>query len=763
MSVRKKKQTEKEKKFEEQEEGEVVSKWHPQARSGYQPRRRDAFSRSISPPNLIRSHRLRYTGEVPDEIEKTPYYVDLYHRSLQYGMTNDRSIRVNIVGNFGQGKTTLVRRLTERNLDGIEVTNGIDLAHFICEREYWGKLKYKREEEMVSRHQDTVYNMDIWDFGGQYIYYATHTLFHSKRAVYLLVVNLDLDLKDVIKDEDFPTQSGERNMEYFVKFWMNSIHSFIGSENGHEPPVIIVGTHKDLLMGNSETERQLKADEYFDNIRQLFDNTEVRNHIRTDFAIDNTNEKDESIERLRETIYKTGKTILGNFQIPKSWMVVETAIQQADIGKIVKFQRIKDLIRYETYVLESNEQIKLFLQYCHAKGTLIYFDEEPISEYVVLDPQYLINAFKSIITSKRFMKRSAQLRPFWNRLVTEAKLDEEMIDILWRKENFIHHKDILLAFLKKHYIISQATKFDDKTQTSVDLDWYIVPSLLKDHSSQSEIADFLQGKQQSKIRYVLQFGGISVVPTVYHRLIAAILGKWYVVDYKGKNLIYDKLLVFKLDITHLGLIEMKGNDIELAMIYLCPQSGMSTAVADSFRRFVESVISYEFRKLRTSIDDKRKPYSIHYRCNDASHDFQGSMKLEDFQHLKEKTHVPCPDLHTHVIDAYEAKSEWFLESQIFEDLPKRILTDKDLGRFSQAIGKDWQILGPEIGLSRVIIEHITVDYPQSTAMKIFKMLSIWRDRNEDTCTIGNLVMVLKKCKTITVDWDTVRNIIENLN
>jgi GTPase SAR1 family protein len=65
--------------------------------------------------------------------------------------------------------------------------------------------------------------LNVWDFGGQEIYHATHQFFLTKRSLYLLVANCR-------------TSEDENRIEY----WLKLIQSF-----GGQSPVIIVGNKKD--------------------------------------------------------------------------------------------------------------------------------------------------------------------------------------------------------------------------------------------------------------------------------------------------------------------------------------------------------------------------------------------------------------------------------------------------------------------------------------------------------------------------------------
>ncbi|XP_053375699.1 uncharacterized protein LOC123533689 [Mercenaria mercenaria] len=308
---------------------------------------------------LLKSALARKDGKkavVPEEIGQDPFALLLYEKALQTGKEKDKSIRVNIVGNFRQGKTTLMKRLLVQKIKGIKSTNGIVVEHYKCEKDRDGKLRYtkaddidkseyvkrlvsvvvneknqSKEQELQSLTEsnvlhetkpkvlessvneddrdlqsdlnavtksgssngeetvDTAFNkisilspeekgvfaeavktnraspqqegktkFDIWDFGGQFIFYATHTIFHSKRAIYLLVFDLTLDLNwSCISDDQYPNESENRDMKYFIHFWMSSIHSFVGSADGSLPKVILVGTHKDKLSGKKTRKRKI--------------------------------------------------------------------------------------------------------------------------------------------------------------------------------------------------------------------------------------------------------------------------------------------------------------------------------------------------------------------------------------------------------------------------------------------------------------------------------------------------------------------------
>lgn len=711
---------------------------------------------------------------VPEEIGKGPYELSLYLAILKDGSIVDRSVRVHVVGNFAQGKTSLVQRLVRAEVKKVESTDGIEVSrlkscgrHLQIDKDDNTKIEgYTRafSEEMMFKDEEIPIKYDIWDFGGQYVFYATHSLFHSNRAIYILVMNLPKDMGKIIRDKKCPNETGDRNMEYFIRFWMNSIHSFAGSLDGHEPPVILVGTHMDRVKGFRKRTKLKHAANYFENVRRLFDGTQVINHIqKNDFAVNNSKLHDENTDMLRKEILRIGQSKARAVEIPTRWIGLENELKQMT-ENVITLDTIKTTIIENDLPLMNEEEIKLFLQYQHVKGTLFYFDRKPVANYIVLDPQYLIDAFKCIVTSERFCKKDPEIRPLWMKLTAEGRLEMKLVNSLWNTKNgFINHKDILLGYLKQHHIISEALQYDDSMEKAVGLGWYVVPSLLKDHCSQSVLEEYLSGKMQVQVRFVMCFEFSSVVTLLFQRLIAATLGKWPIATFRGENLMYVNLTAFRLNVDHDGIIEIKDNLIELSALNLCPSGCIDGSVVDGFRRFAENVVSCEFAALKGSKEEKGI-YASYYRCNDGCHGMNGSKEIQEISYLstKSKSFIPCPDHMPHEIDTRRAKSEWFQEDVISQAIPKKDISDREFSRIAQAIGFNWRFLGLELGLTDVQIDQIVEDNPHSVAMQIYKMLIKWRLLAPDEATMENFVTVLKQCANVNIDWDGIRNIIDEM-
>ena len=156
--------------------------------------------------------------------------------------------------------------------------------------------------------------LTLWDFAGQHLYYAAHSVFLSQRAVYILVYNLNKKLlaeaksccRQGINDILLDNFNNESNLDNLLS-WLVSVHSIRSAagdahrnfENEKKklpylrPPVIIVGTHADQPFEDVKTTEK--------HIRDKILGKEYAKHvITTYFAVNNKAENDEGVLKLRQ-------------------------------------------------------------------------------------------------------------------------------------------------------------------------------------------------------------------------------------------------------------------------------------------------------------------------------------------------------------------------------------------------------------------------------------------------------------------------------
>lgn len=90
-------------------------------------------------------------------------------------------------------------------------------------------------------HKELALTYNTLDFAGQKEYHPMHHCFITRRAIYLVVFNLQKMIKYITKKE----QNAENPLEQ-IRYWLHSIHAhvFPPKEDDHMRRVCIVGTHR---------------------------------------------------------------------------------------------------------------------------------------------------------------------------------------------------------------------------------------------------------------------------------------------------------------------------------------------------------------------------------------------------------------------------------------------------------------------------------------------------------------------------------------
>lgn len=160
------------------------------------------------------------------------------------------------------------------------------------------------------------YTLNMWDFAGQELYYVSHSVFLSSRAVYILVCNLNKDLnaeaEPSVRQGDtsrfLKNQTGDTNLDNLLS-WLVSVHRLKPEKNDVvykdgtpyyvRPPVFIVGTHVDQLPAGKNADEMIELIE-----GSVTKPNELQQHLIRPFSkVANTGSRgDDDIEKLRNNI-----------------------------------------------------------------------------------------------------------------------------------------------------------------------------------------------------------------------------------------------------------------------------------------------------------------------------------------------------------------------------------------------------------------------------------------------------------------------------
>ena len=296
------------------------------------------------------------------------YFRQLYKEGVDYLY----EAKLLILGEGGAGKTTFAHKILDTNykLKPEEVsTQGVDV--------------YKWSFLMEGRKQ---FKVNIWDFGGQEIYHATHQFFLTKRSLYTLVADTRKD------DTDF-------------YYWLN-----VAELLSDGSPILIIKNEK----GDRHreiNERQLKGQ--FDSLKVV-----LATNLATNRGLP------EVIEEIKPYLRKLPH--IGS-PLPKTWVRVREKLEKDSRNYISLEEYLA--ICVDNGFIQITDSLQLS-GYLHDIGVFLHFQDDPLlRKTVILKPKWGTDAVYKVLDNPAVIKnlgqfRRADLKTIWNASEYKTMHDE---------------------------------------------------------------------------------------------------------------------------------------------------------------------------------------------------------------------------------------------------------------------------------------------------------------------------------------------------
>ena len=308
-----------------------------------------------------------------------------------------------IVGKPGAGKTTLAKKIKNPDhklYSGGESTKGIKLTEYSFPLE----------------KQTKKFKVNIWDFGGQEIYHATHQFFLTKRSLYILVID------DRKKNED-------------LYYWLSIIKIL-----SKDSPLLIVK--------NEKGDRPIEIKNEFALCKKF---TNIKEILATNFA---TNRGlDEIIDRIKYHINyleHIGKLL------PLTWIKVRQALEQ-DRRYYISLDEFLQICQEQGFtLLEDKLQLSGYL---HDLGVCLHFQDQKDSllyKTVILKPTWATDAVYKVLDNQQVIQNQGYF--------TRKDLQK-----IWYEDKYASMHNELLELMIKFQLCYQIPNSDDA---------FIAPQLL---------------------------------------------------------------------------------------------------------------------------------------------------------------------------------------------------------------------------------------------------------------------------------------------
>ncbi len=323
-----------------------------------------------------------------------------------------------LIGAGGAGKTTLAKKIKEglkADMPGDDdTTRGIDILEFDFPVTWKEELKAKEAN----------FRMNIWDFGGQAIYHATHQFFLTRRSLYVLVMDA-------------------RTEGHQTTYWCQVVELL-----GDGSPLIIVENKK-------QGYKQIAFN--FPSYKERFDNI-CSPMLHSDFEKDH-----DSLESVIADIKHRIQLLPGmGDELPEAWVNVRKAIEKEG----------KDYISQERYVelcavedLDFRQALRLSSDYLHPVGVFLHFQDNPVlKNTVILDNEWATDAVYAVVKNKKIIEE------------TQGYFSKEDLALIWSDKKYEQKQAELLALMEEFELCYQA-----------EGGTYIAPQLLSDKQPEYDL------------------------------------------------------------------------------------------------------------------------------------------------------------------------------------------------------------------------------------------------------------------------------------
>ncbi len=358
--------------------------------------RLDLRANRLSVPPEILGSKNQYGNPVP-AAEVIDYYFQEKSDTPLY------EAKLLIVGEGGAGKTTLAKKLQdpdyklkedEKSTEGIEV------------------LPYN------FNHPDgPPCKVNIWDFGGQEIYHATHQFFLTERAIYALV-----------------TDSRQGNTDFY--FWLNVIQL-----HGADSPVILIKNEK---QGRPCSVPDLQLRGQFANLKES---------IETDLS------ENRNLETIKNTVeqYISNLSHVGD-PLPKTWANVRSVLENQALGSdnYIDIREYRQICEAQG-ITKRIEQERLS-RFLHNLGVFLHFQAIPqLSKTIFLTPAWSTDAVYKVLEAQKVRKDC-------------GRFSNEDLDQIWKDNEYKDVRGELLALMQQFEVCYEITGRNNH---------YIAPHLLE--------------------------------------------------------------------------------------------------------------------------------------------------------------------------------------------------------------------------------------------------------------------------------------------
>ncbi|XP_056015025.1 probable serine/threonine-protein kinase pats1 [Ostrea edulis] len=585
--------------------------------------------------------------------------------------------------------------------------------------------------------------LSILDFGGQCAYYACHQVYLSRRAFYLLVLNMSKAFDEKV-DPSLCEQEGTMFTDWsyggYLLFWLKSVHTYCDND----APVIIVGTHLDQTKGQNSNTLYNSILDYLEHNQHLKSHLTREHCFVLGFKSDGSSFQD-TLSDLEKCMVSIAKQDRWKETIPTDWALSEVVLRELR-GRGQRMISVEELSeRCFGKNKEKCIQIRDILKFYHEIGVILHFDEDSLAETVIIDIQWFVDSFKNIITDPNHVRDFVENNRDWLEFNENGHIQDNLLTKLWTSRNFQinrWNKTNLLQYMERLGLIFNGQRV------------HYIPCMNKRTFTIQQQKD-LQSIESKTSVLVFQFPFLPYF--IYFRLIVACFtktsGEWRFP--KDEHLSLYKNLAYFVYKNHTVALAVNRYSIQL-QVFQRNRDSISKTVTLEIRDDIERLLNDLTRNFHKEI-----MYTVGYQCSKQEVFGEHNAYFVEEREIHGKGEQTCPIHETenhHILIESNLLYYW---NEDVQDKPtgpsidKMCLSELDMSKFTMVMGKDFEVVAKYLQWKQNEIDILKMETP-SVKTVIHKILLTWNRKLGPAATLENLEKALEGAERDTgagVNWD----------
>ena len=366
---------------------------------------------------------------------------------------------------------------------------------------------------------------------------------------------------------------------------MSSIYSLVSKNTNRQktsspqtlPSVFLACTHAD----EPYTKKGNPSKEIYGALKDKI----YRDLLKGFFVVDNTksgsDDECQGVKKLRESVRSVAKELPQmKEKIPLKWLKYEKVLYllMSKGRERISIEEARQVALDECGI-DDDVKFRTVLNFLHDQKVLINFNELPeLESMVILNPQWLVDVFKEVITFKSFNPPENSVESFnttensverlWKDFETTGILDRMVLDHAWGR--FIDNQETcksLIAIMERFSLLcpwpSEGTP-----------ERYLVPSMLRSPPT-SDVLELLASAQIPSL--FVRFESRRVPPGLFSRLIL-LFYKWSLERWMSpiKPVLFNNVALFHIHTHNATSFVLLCHSLSIKIV-LCVGDGVALA------------------------------------------------------------------------------------------------------------------------------------------------------------------------------------------